>query len=210
MEGMITFQGGVVSNLGILAHENMHQWWGDNVTEHNYRLTFFKEGLATFGESLLTARKAEDAAGGPSTARGRAAFDASLIDQFNAGYARSNLWQGAPSDPTPYRLFSGTSTYDRPGLAYIALRQILGPRRFVHALQSLQRTYGGGTITEAQLEAGFRQWMPDHSGACVGRLTTFFRQWFDTSYPVGRTQKPTLTGPGLAGGGFYARSGSCS
>ncbi len=210
MEGMITFEGGAVPGLGVLAHENMHQWWGDNVTEHNYRLTFYKEGFATFGESLLTAREAEDAAGGPSTARGRAAFNASLIHQFDTAYARPHLWHGAPSDPTPYRLFSGSSTYERPNLAYIALRQILGPRRFVDALRSMQRAYGGATITETELEAGFRHWMPHHGAACVSRLDTFFRQWFDTSYPVGRTQKPHLTGPGLDGGGFYNRSGSCS
>jgi hypothetical protein len=210
MEGMITFEGGVVSNLSVLYHENMHQWWGDNVTEANYRLTFFKEGMATFAQHLLTARQAEDAAGGPSTARGRAAFNASLIRQFDSGYGRTDLWQGAPSDPTPYRLFSGSSTYDRPGLAYIALRQILGHRRFVGALQSLQRHYGGATVTEAELEAGFRHWLPNSSPACTGRLNQFFRQWWDTSYPAGGLSKPRLTGPGLAGGGFYNGSGGCS
>ena len=30
----------------------MHQWWGDNVTEGGYNLTFFKEGMATLGEFL--------------------------------------------------------------------------------------------------------------------------------------------------------------
>ena len=34
----------------------MHQWWGDNVSEANYNLTFFKEGYATLGEYLTTAR----------------------------------------------------------------------------------------------------------------------------------------------------------
>jgi hypothetical protein len=209
METMITFYGGRLSDLADLYHENMHQWWGDNVTENNYRLTFFKEGLATLSEYLLTARQAEKAAGGPSTTRGRAAFNASLVHQFDALYQRSDLWQGAPSDPTPYRLFSGTSTYTRPGMTYLALRQILGPRRFVAALHELQRRYGGGAITEPQLEAGFRRWLPDRSSACRARLGRFFRQWFDTSYPARGMDKPHLTGPGLVGGGFYDRSGGC-
>ena len=32
---MITFAGGVI-NTDMLYHENMHQWWGDNVTEGDY------------------------------------------------------------------------------------------------------------------------------------------------------------------------------
>jgi len=54
MQTMITFAGGVI-DLGTLYHENMHQWWGDNVSEANYNLTFFKEGLATLGEFLFIA-----------------------------------------------------------------------------------------------------------------------------------------------------------
>jgi hypothetical protein len=37
MQTMITFAGGVI-DLGTLYHENMHQWWGDNVTEGAYNL----------------------------------------------------------------------------------------------------------------------------------------------------------------------------
>jgi aminopeptidase N len=210
METMITFEAGRVGGLGVLYHENMHQWWGDNVSEANYRLTFFKEGFATLGEFLLAARQAEKAAGGPATAAGRAAFNTSLIHQFNELYRTPQLWQGAPSDPTPDRLFSKTSTYNRPGITYLALRQILGPRRFVRALHALQRRYGGGAITEPQLEAGFRRWLPDRSAACRSRLDRFFRQWFDTSYPAHGMAKPNLTGPGLDGGGFYDRTGGCS
>jgi hypothetical protein len=72
----------------------------------------------------------------------------------------------------------------------------------------MQRQYGGGTITEAQLEAGFRQWLPDQSAACRGRLGQFFTQWFDTAYPGGGgAHRPQITGPGLAGPGFYGKGG---
>jgi hypothetical protein len=73
------------------------------------------------------------------------------------------------------------------------------------------RAYGGGYITEPQLEAGFRHWLPDKSAACENRLGQFFTQWFDTAYPSdGGTSKPAITGPGLAGAGFYDASGGCS
>jgi hypothetical protein len=88
--------------------------------------------------------------------------------------------------------------------------QILGTARFTKALQQIQRHYGGGHITEAQLEAGFRHWLPKKSAACENRLSQFFTQWFDTAYPSGGgTNKPAITGPGLAGAGFYDASGGC-
>jgi hypothetical protein len=211
MESMITFAGGVI-DTDTFYHENMHQWWGDNVSEGGYRYTFFKEGMATLGEFLYQARLAENAAGGPSTAKGRAAFQASLVKQFNKTYASGkDFWTGAPSDPTPYTLFDGSSTYDRPGITYIALRQILGPARFTGALRDIQRRYGGSHITEAQLEAAFAQWLPVHSAACSERLSQFFTQWFDTAYPAGGgANRPMITGPGLDGPDFYSAPGTCA
>jgi aminopeptidase N len=210
MQTMITFAGGEI-DLDTLYHENMHQWWGDNVTEGEYNLTFFKEGMATLGEYLLAARNAETKAGGPGTAAGKKAFTGSLIAQFNKTYARAgSFWTAAPSNPTPFGLFSNAPTYERPGAAYIALWQILGTARFTKALHQIQRHYGGGHITEAQLEAGFRHWLPNKSAACESRLSQFFTQWFDTAYPSGGgANKPAITGPGLAGDGFYDSSGGC-
>jgi hypothetical protein len=210
MQTMITFQGGSIG-LRTFHHENMHQWWGDNVTEANYNLTFFKEGMATLGEYLFSARNAQTAAGGAGTPAGDAAFEQSLIDQFNRNYANTgSLWTAAPSDPTPARLFAGSTTYTRPGTAYIALRQILGKANFTSAMQQIQHDFGGASITEAQLEAAFHAWMPDQSAACSARLDAFFTQWFDTVYASGGgANRPQITGPGLAGPGFYNANGTC-
>jgi hypothetical protein len=209
MQTMITFAGGEI-DTDTLYHENMHQWWGDHVTEASYNLTFFKEGMATLGEFLFAARTAQAQAGGPGTKAGRRAFQRSLVKQFNTTYAsKDGFWTAAPSNPTPFGLFSGSATYDRPGIAYIALRQILGHANFARALMQIQRRYGDGAITEAQLEAGFRHWLPTRSAACGSRLDEFFRQWFDTAYPPGGgANRPAVTGPGLAGPGFY--TGGCT
>ena len=121
-----------------------------------------------------------------------------------------SFWTAAPSNPTPFGLFSNAATYERPGAAYIALWQILGTARFTRALQQIQRQYGGGHITEPQLEAGFSRWLPNQSAACQARLGQFSTQWFDTAYPSGGgANKPAITGPGLAGPGFYDSSGGC-
>jgi aminopeptidase N len=203
MQTKITFAGGEI-DLDTLNHENMHQWWGDNVSEANYNLTFFKEGLATFGEFLFAARNAQTAAGGPGTPAGDAAFEKSLIRTFDETYAGPDiLWTAAPSNPRPYTLFDGATTYARPGIAYIALRRILGPTNFAAALSHMQSTYRQGNITEPQLEAGFSQFLPHGTRGCIAELNRFFTQWFDTAYPPGGgANRPQITGPGLDGGGF--------
>ncbi|HEY5251546.1 MAG TPA: M1 family aminopeptidase, partial [Acidimicrobiales bacterium] len=182
MQTMITFAGGRIGR-GTFYHENMHQWWGDHVTEASYNMTFYKEGLATLGEYLDFARQAERAAGGPNTAAGRAAFQAKLVALFNASYRQgAQFWDEAPSNPTPATLFGSSLTYQRPGAAYIALRQILGAANFEGVMAQVQKTYGGGNIDEAQLEAAFHQEMPNQSAACSQKLDQFFTEWFDTAY----------------------------
>src|SRR5215467_5639784 len=139
MQTMITFAGGTIG-LSTFYHENMHLLRGDTATESNYSMTFFKEGMATLGQYMLAARNAENAAGGPGTPAGQAAFQASLIAQFNANYARgASFWALAPSNPTPSSLFDFSPTYGRPGTAYIALWQILGTDRFTQVLQQVQQ-----------------------------------------------------------------------
>jgi aminopeptidase N len=210
MQTMITFQGGRIG-LQTFHHENMHQWWGDSVSEGNYNLTFFKEGMARFGEYLFNARTAATAAGGAGTPAGDAAFDASLVNRFNTNYANTgSMWISAPSDPTPARLFTSATTYNRPATAYIALRQILGKDNFTAALQQIQRDYRHSSITEKQLEAEYHAFLPNQSAACHVRLDQFFTKWFDTVYPTGgEANRPQITGPGLDGPDFYEPDGTC-
>ena len=209
MQTMITFAGGTI-DTDTLYHENMHQWWGDHVTEAGYTMTFYKEGLATLAEFLFAARTAQAKAGGPGTRAGRRAFQQSLVRAFDGAYAsKDGFWTVAPSNPTPWALFGTPNTYLRPGISYIALRQILGHANFTRALEQIQRQYGGGSITEQQLEAAFARRLPNRSAACASRLGQFFRQWFDTVYPKGGgAHRPRITGPGLAGPGFY--TGGCT
>jgi hypothetical protein len=199
MQTKITFANEQI-DLQTLNHENMHQWWGDNVSEGNYNLTFYKEGLATLAEYLFIAENAEAVAGGSS-----AAFEQSLVNSFDAAYAGGDaLWTAAPSNPNPWTLFSGATTYTRPGISYIALRLILGPANFAAALQQLQRTYRQSSITEPQLESGFAAFLPQQTSACKSELSQFFTQWWDTAYPPGGgANRPQITAPGLDGQGFH-------
>ena len=75
----------------------------------------------------------------------------------------------------------------------------------ISAMKDIQSTYGGGNITQPQLEAVFRKWLPTPSASCNARLTAFYQQWWNTSFRSGGANtlnRPMLTGPGLNGQGF--------
>jgi len=217
MQGKITFNGGEIE-LTTFNHENMHQWWGDNVSESNFNETFFKEGFARLSEFLQAARVAANNAGGLDTPAGEAAFEASLVARFRANYiVNGTMWTRAPSNPSPVTLFSGVSTtYTRPATAYIALRRILGKDNFAGALKQIQREFAGSSIEERQLEDVFTDWMPNQSPACRSRLNQFFTEWFDTEFAASGSAtalRPQLTGPGLepsaSGFTFFNADGTC-
>ena len=174
---MIVFPGnglGLVY-LGGLYHENFHQWWGDNVSDANFDMTFFKEGMATLAVQLHSARQAAQQAGGPNTPAGRAAFEHYLVHEFDSLYALGpGFWQLAPSNRSPATYLDLYAVYERPKAALIALRQILGARGFDAALQAIQHRYAGSSITEPQVEAAFTARLPTHSAACETRLSQFF------------------------------------
>ena len=201
MQTKITFQRSRIS-LGVFHHENQHQWWGDNVSEGAYNLTFFKEGYADMSEGFASARTAATNAGGLGTPAGDAAFETSLRTRFNGTYGSTGtFWTVAPSNPQSNNLFGGSNTYSRPGASYLALRAILGKDRFNSASKEIQATYGGGSITEAQEIAVFHKWLENQSAECSARLDEFFREWWDTAYPTGggatsrRSPAPARTGP---------------
>ncbi|MGI9006250.1 MAG: M1 family aminopeptidase [Streptosporangiaceae bacterium] len=105
MQTMITFAGGSIST-DVLYHENMHQWWGDNVTEGSYNLTFFKEGLATLAEFLYQARLAERKAGRSLHAQG------------------SGRVPGQPRAPLQSRLRPGQELLDRRSVQPAGVRPV--------------------------------------------------------------------------------------
>lgn len=45
----------------VLYHENFHQWWGDNVSEGNFDMAFYKEGMATLSVQLYSSTTARPA-----------------------------------------------------------------------------------------------------------------------------------------------------
>ncbi|MDA0159252.1 M1 family aminopeptidase [Solirubrobacter ginsenosidimutans] len=220
MQTKIVFVGGTIGgngttpDVGTFAHENYHQWWGDNVAEGAPELMWYKEGQATTAQYFNTALIAANAAGGQGTAAGDAAFEASLVARFATNYnsTSTSFWNVAPSKSTSVTMNGNSNAYVRPGTAYLALRAILGKDNYNAVLHYIQTAYRGGSMTEENLEKEFHKYMPNQSIGCSNKLDAFFKQWFDTPYTGSPAagNKPSITGPGLAGGGFYDANGGCS
>jgi len=217
MQTKIVFVGGSIgNNAQTFSHENMHQWWGDNVSYSDHRYTFFKEGYADMSEYLFLARNAGLAAGAEGSAAYNAAFEASIASRFNGtgryGTTSTSFWTVAPANPTSANLFGTANTYTRPGMAYVALRAILGKDNFASASKEIQRDYGGGSISPEQQIVIYKKWLPNRTAGCLKKLDAFFQQWWFTAYngSPAAGNKPSITGPGLAGGGFYDADGNCS
>ena len=199
METMITFSGGLI-DTDTLYHENMHQWWGDNVTEGGYTMTFYKEGLATLAEYLYAARRAETAAGGPYSPRARPRSRPAWSSSSTAIYAPGGgFWTVAPSNPTPYSAVLGPIRPTRGRARLHRAAADPGPRQLHPGPGAHPARLRRRSITEPELEAAFRAWLPNPSAACQARLGQFFRQWFDTAYPTGGGAQPAADhrpGPG--------------
>ncbi|WP_084286159.1 M1 family aminopeptidase [Solirubrobacter soli] len=214
MQTKIVFVGGSIGTTAqTFSHENMHQWWGDAVSYAQPKYTFFKEGYADMSEYLFLADVAGKAAGPVGSAAYNAAFEAAIVTRWNGRYqtTQNNFWSVIPADPTSGNLFSNPNTYNRPGQSYIALRAILGADNFRKASTEIQTTYRYGAVVPQDEIAIFHKWMPNKSIGCSNKLDAFFKQWWFTSYTgsAAAGNRPQITGPGLAGGGFYDANGGC-
>jgi hypothetical protein len=163
------------------------------------------------GEYLFAARNAETAAGGPTSPAGQAAFQASLVNRFNTNYASAgSFWAAGPSDPTPASLFSRSSTYGRPGTAYLALREILGSINFTRTLQQTQRDFGGASITEPSSRASPAASCPTRARrAPPGWMRSSGSGSIPPSRPAAESTVRSSPVRELAGPGFYDASGGC-
>ena len=223
MQTKITFGNGATStpSVGTFHHEIFHQWFGDHVSEAGVQPDVLERGLGDDQRVPQHRPQRGRGRGRDGHSGRRRGVRRQPRRRFNTNYGTTSttFWTSAPSNPTVGNLFSTASTYTRPGTTYLALRQILGASasrpasdRWLGAMKQILHDFGGGSITEAQLENVFHQWLPNQSAGCHAQLDQFFTQWFDTAYPVGGgpANRPTLTGPGLSGPGFYDDAGACT
>ncbi|WP_026424162.1 M1 family metallopeptidase [Actinokineospora inagensis] len=120
------------SNASVVAHENAHQWFGDNVSVGRWSDIWLNEGFATYAQYLWSDHVGE----------GTPAELAQYV--YDLHPADDPFWQVLPGDPSPAKQFDG-AVYDRGAAAIQALRTLVGDDAFFTILRTWQQTRGYST-----------------------------------------------------------------
>lgn len=124
----------------IIAHELVHQWFGNSVTLSTWRDIWLNEGFASYGQILWAEHK-----------YGREAAE----DMLMSWYAQiTNLLTDRvmPGTPPQQDLFN-TAVYLRGGLTLHALRLTVGDEAFFEIVRAYADRYRYGNTTTADLIA---------------------------------------------------------
>lgn len=161
----------------IVAHELMHQWWGDMITCRDFHHIWINEGFATYGEALWA-----EATGG------YAAYKADI--DLNRYLGPGSVY--VPDATNEARVFDSNLSYNKGSWVLHMLRHVLGEDTFFDALLAYRDSFAYQSVTTED----FR----DVCEAVSGRdLDAFFQQWiygeYYPSYRAGWTSAP-------AGGGW--------
>ena len=145
---------------GTVSHEVAHQWFGDAVTEADWRHLWLSEGFATyFGAHFF------EAADGADAFRAR-------MERARRSYLSSTAVDQPVVVPEVDDLFSllNANNYQKGGWVLHMLRDVVGEDAFVRGIREYYRRFAGGTA----LTDDFRAVMEEASGADLG---WFFDQW---------------------------------
>ena len=152
----------------VVAHETMHQWFGDAVTEEDWHHVWLSESFATYGAHLW----AQHADGDSALRVGMAAEREEIL--------KSPVTESPILDSTiteKWRLLN-TNTYQKGSWLLHSLRGLIGDSAFFGGLRAYYRSHEHRTA----LSSDFARVMSEHGGQ---DLTWFFRQGLlQPGYPV--------------------------
>ncbi|MBB4686570.1 M1 family metallopeptidase [Amycolatopsis jiangsuensis] len=133
--GLKNFTSG--ANTTLIAHENAHQWYGDNVSLGRWSDIWLNEGFASYAEWLWSEHEGE----GTVAELAQYTYDSNAAD--------ADLWKVVPADPGADNQFD-SAVYDRGALTLQALRTTVGDDAFFTILKDWQVEKAGkdGRIQE--------------------------------------------------------------
>jgi hypothetical protein len=157
----------------VVAHELVHQWFGDSLSPRTWEDIWLNEGFASYGEALWAEHLGGTAA----------------LNDYMASLWRSNF-SGALYDPTA--LF-GPTVYDKGAWVQHMLRFVMGDAAFFES----QRAWYASNVDGVVDTAGYQALLESYHGAS---LEKFFQQWV---YGTGQPQYRYGVSSADAGGGLY-------
>lgn len=150
-----------VRSPAVIAHELVHQWFGDQVSPADWRDVWLNEGMTMLMQALWEADHKGDKV--ETTMADWRAIDQDLRDDY-----------GPPGDYDKAQ-FGGSNIYYSPGLMWNELRLELGDDEFFRIARSWLSTYDNESVTRDDIYA--------HWETETGReLSAFFDAWI-----LGRT-----------------------
>ena len=147
-----TFSGmatGSLTSVRTLAHELMHQWFGDNVTFATWNDLWLAEGFANYGEALA-AELVPSLGLNPFTIR-NGIKNAALSSTVSAWIPDGNTTTSNLIWNSGY----GSAVYSRGCMVVSMLRAIAGDTKFYQALHNYQTNLAGKSATTDSLKNYF-------------------------------------------------------
>jgi Peptidase family M1 domain len=167
---------GSLTNVKLLVHELMHQWFGDNVTFSTWNDLWLAEGFARYSEAL--AGELVPGTGiNPYTTRAGIKSSALSLSSNSAWIPNGNSTTSALIWSSNY----GSTVYERGAMIVSMLRAICGDAKFYEALTNYQTNMAGRSATTDSLKNYFN--------AVLNRdISPFFSDY------VGGSGNGTITG----------------
>jgi aminopeptidase N len=158
---------GAMIGPDVIAHELMHQWFGNKITCRNWQNIWLNEGFATYGESLYA-----EATGG------RTAYMA-YVNNDMAAARNANGTLYVQNVNSLNEIFSGSRSYAKGAVVLHMLRGVLGDSTFFKGMRAYANSplAYGTAVTE-----DFQRIMEQQAGRSLGY---FFREWvYGERYPT--------------------------
>lgn len=147
---------------GLIAHEVAHQWWGNGVTNIDWRQFWLNEGITTFMAAAWMQHRFGDAAYAAQVERWRVRVEKLRTDGKDKPLVFPD-WNKPSGDDRAV-------VYTKGAYAIHLLRMQIGDEAFWRGLRDYTRTHMGKTATTADLERAMEK--------AAGRdLSAFFREW---------------------------------
>ena len=163
---------GSCNSISTLAHELMHQWFGDNVSASTWNDIWLAEGFAQYSEALIGELVPSLGINAYTVRNG--------IKTAALGYTAHSAWIPNANAATSALLWGstyGSTIYKRGAMVASMLRAICGDTKYFQALTSYQTLRGGKSANADTLKNYFN--------AILGAdLTPFFNDYVGGSGPA--------------------------
>jgi aminopeptidase N len=171
---------------GLVAHETVHQWFGDAVTEADWNHLWLSEGFAEYFDAVFFEFRGGARGRGPVELARQMRTRADAVREFEADGARAIYAPGA--GPGEYEALLTEMNYEKGAWVLHMLRRLVGDGAFFEGV----RDYYAALRDRTAWTADFARIMEAASGRSLER---FFDQW------VARPGMPALAASIVGDGG---------